>query len=84
MIVWLECGRSRDGAVADIMRRTHAAYHYAVRYIKQNNSGIVKQRFANTIYSRIEAGISGVKCRKYEAEKVIYKELLTVTHRIHS
>jgi len=40
-------GRPRDGAIADIMRRTRAAYHYAVRYIKQNNSDIVKQRFAS-------------------------------------
>jgi len=41
--------RPRDGAVADIMRRTRAAYHYAVRYIKENNSDIVKQRFASAI-----------------------------------
>jgi len=39
--IWLECGRPRDGAVADIMRRTCAAYHYAVHFVKQNNSDIV-------------------------------------------
>jgi len=47
--IWLECSQTRDGAVADNMRRTRAAYHYPVRYIKQNNSDIVKQRFANAI-----------------------------------
>ena len=47
--IWLECGRPRDGLIADIMRRTRAAYHYAVRYIKKNNSDIVRQRFANAI-----------------------------------
>ena len=47
--VWLECGRPRDDFIADIMRRTRAAYHYAVRYIKKNNSDIVKQRFASAI-----------------------------------
>jgi Reverse transcriptase (RNA-dependent DNA polymerase) len=31
------------------MRRTRAAYHYAVRYIKKNNSDIVRQRFASAI-----------------------------------
>jgi len=31
------------------MRRTRAAYHYAVRCIKQINSAIVKKRFANAI-----------------------------------
>jgi len=48
--IWLECGRPRDGAVADIMRRTRAAYHYAVSYIKHNNSDFVKQRFASAIF----------------------------------
>jgi len=47
--IWLECGRPRDGTVADNMRRTRAAYYYAVRYIKQNNSDIVKQWFASAI-----------------------------------
>jgi len=32
----------------------------------------------------IESVISGVKWRKYEAEKVIYKELFTVTHTMIS
>jgi len=58
--IWLKCGRPRDGAAADIMRRTRAAYHYAVRYFKQNNSDIVKQPFT-MLYSKIEAEISGVK-----------------------
>ena len=29
--MWVNCGRPRDGVVAGIMRRTRAAYHYAVR-----------------------------------------------------
>jgi len=32
-----------------ILARTRAPYHYAVRYFKQNNSDIVKQRFASAI-----------------------------------
>jgi len=61
------------------MHRTRAAY--AVHYIKQNNSDIGKSVLL-VLSSRIEAWISGVKLRKYEAEKVTYKELLTVTHRM--
>jgi hypothetical protein len=47
--IWLECGRPRDGIVADIMRRTRAAYHYAVRNVKKSSSDIIKQRFASAI-----------------------------------
>jgi len=42
-------GSNAADLVADIMHWTRAAYHYAVRYIKQNNSDIVKQRFASAI-----------------------------------
>ena len=28
--MWLECGRPKTGVVADVMRRTRAAYHYAL------------------------------------------------------
>jgi len=38
--------RQRDGLVANIMRRTRAAHHLAVRSVKQNNSDIVRQRLA--------------------------------------
>ena len=47
--IWLECGHPRDGIVADIMRRTRAAYHYAVRNVKKSSSDIIKQRFASAI-----------------------------------
>lgn len=47
--IWLECGRPRHGVITDIMRRTRAAYHYAIRFIKRNNSDIIKQRFASAI-----------------------------------
>ena len=47
--IWVGCGRPRDGIVADIMRRTRASYHYAVRYVKKNNQDIIKDRFASAI-----------------------------------
>ena len=45
--IWCECGRPHIGVVADIMRRTRAAYHYAIRHVKKNESDIVKQRIAD-------------------------------------
>jgi len=47
--IWVSCGRPRDGLVANIMRRTRASYHYAVRYIKRNSQEIIKDRFASAI-----------------------------------
>ena len=47
--IWIECGRPKTGAVADIMRRTRASYHYAVRRVKKNEQEIVRQRFAEAV-----------------------------------
>jgi hypothetical protein len=47
--IWVECGRPKTGNVADIMRRTRAQYHYAVRSVKRDENNIVKQRFAETV-----------------------------------
>jgi len=34
--MWVECARPRTGVVADCMRRTRSAYHYAIRYFRRN------------------------------------------------
>ena len=36
--IWIDCGRPRNGVVADCMRRTRAKYHYAVREVKKRKS----------------------------------------------
>ena len=41
--IWINNGSPRQGYVADIMRRTRAKYHYAIRRIK-NNSQLLKKR----------------------------------------
>ena len=46
---WLECDRPKTGVVADIMRRTRAAYHDAIRRIKQNADAIINERFAEAV-----------------------------------
>ena len=49
--IWLDCGRPRCGVVADTMRRTRAAYHYSIRFVRKNEAAIVKQRFAESVLS---------------------------------
>jgi hypothetical protein len=47
--LWLECGRPKTGAVADCMRRTRAAYHYAIRKVKRDEDILVNERIADSI-----------------------------------
>ena len=49
--MWSDCGRPRSGLVADIMRRTRACYHQAVRRVKRDSNFIVRQRFADAMLS---------------------------------
>jgi len=41
--LWSDCGRPHQGLVADIMRKTRARYHLAVRYVKKNKDDIVNK-----------------------------------------
>lgn len=47
--IWMDCGKPRTGHVADCMRRTRAAYHYAVRSVKRNEDAITRTRFADAL-----------------------------------
>jgi hypothetical protein len=47
--LWLECDRPRTGAVADCMRRTRAAYHYAIRNVKRDKDKIINDRLADSL-----------------------------------
>jgi len=40
--IWFHAGRPRTGVLADIMCRTRAAYHYAIRRIKKERDNIMK------------------------------------------
>lgn len=46
---WVDCSRPRFGYVADIMRSTRAAYHWAVQHIKRNQNDITGEKFANAL-----------------------------------
>jgi hypothetical protein len=47
--IWVDCGRPRTGIVADIMRKTRLAYHYAIRRVKRMENDIISDRFANAM-----------------------------------
>ena len=47
--LWNDCGRPRSGVVADCMRRTRLAYHYAIRHVRKQEANMVKEQFAKSI-----------------------------------
>lgn len=47
--LWIDCGRPKTGAVADSMRRTRAAYHYAIRRVRLNEENIIRGRLGNAL-----------------------------------
>jgi hypothetical protein len=47
--MWLDCGRPRTGTVADVMRRTRASYHYAIRKVKRNEEHIISEKVADAL-----------------------------------
>ena len=47
--LWMECGRPRNETVSDIMRRTRAKYHCAIRSVKRNKDDIIRVRFAEAL-----------------------------------
>jgi len=44
--LWQDCGKPHSGIVADIMRRSRARYHAAVRQIRRQQADIVNDRIA--------------------------------------
>jgi len=49
--MWIDCGRPppRDSAVADVMRRTRAEYHYVIRQTRQEENTIIRDRVAASL-----------------------------------
>ena len=47
--LWHDCGRPSNGTVADSMRRTRAAYHYAIRQVRRSEDSIVRDRLAQAV-----------------------------------
>jgi len=47
--IWIECSWPRSGIVADIMTKTPASYHYAIRRVRRNANDIINERFADAL-----------------------------------
>jgi hypothetical protein len=73
--LWLECGRPRTGVVADCMRRTSAAYHYAIRAVKRDQDKIINERIAVSILQNSSrdfwAEIKRIRSNKSGASRIV-------------
>ena len=47
--VLVDCDRLKTGAVAGVMRRTRASYHYDIRCVRRNERNIINERFTNAM-----------------------------------
>jgi hypothetical protein len=63
--LWLDYDCPKTGAIADSMRRTRAAYHYAIRRVKKYENCIVRERIADTFLQNDERNFwSEIKCTR--------------------
>ena len=46
--IWMECGKPHTGPIADVMRKTRSAYHYAIRKAKRAVNNKINQRIADS------------------------------------
>ena len=47
--MWVQCDRPHNGEIANVMRRTRAMYHYAVKNVIKEQNRIKSNRMANAI-----------------------------------
>ncbi len=47
--IWQQCGKPRDGVVAQIMRRAYHKYHYTLSSIKKNDTMLKTSRMAEAL-----------------------------------
>ena len=47
--LWIECGRPKEGAMANVMRSTRAKYHKAVKDLQKNEEQLRRDRMAEAI-----------------------------------
>ena len=47
--VWVDCHRPMTDAVADVMKRTRALYHYAITRFRRSERNIINERFADAM-----------------------------------
>ncbi len=59
--IWQQCGKPRDGVVAQIMRMAHQKHHCTLRSIKKNDTMLRKSRMAEALVTVVISKIFGRK-----------------------
>ena len=72
--VWVDCGRPKTGAVSDIMRRTRAAYHKSIRYVKKHEKDITNDRFASALLQNRNRDFLS-EAKRIRRNKACFKQL---------
>ena len=57
--VWKDSGSPREGYIAQIMRKTRAQYHAAVKWVKRNQTAIRNEKLAMYLNSRDSSNLWG-------------------------
>jgi hypothetical protein len=74
--LWVDCGRPRNGVVADCMRRIRANYHYAVRQVKRDEELIVRDRIATALIEdpsrNFWAEVKKIRRNQVCSSKIVY------------
>ena len=72
---WIDCGRPHHGAVADVMRKTRAWYHVAIRKTRQHEANIVNERFAVALSDSRNRDfwqeVKRIRCRQSNISRVV-------------
>ena len=71
----VECGSSRNETVHDIMRRTRANYHHAIRSVKRSKDQIIRVRFVEALlrdnYRDFCGEVKKLRCNKLLCSNVV-------------
>jgi hypothetical protein len=69
--MWIDCDRPNPGAVADSMRHTQAAYHYAIRQIRKDEKPIIREQVTPALLNDGGCNFeSEIKCIRSKNENV--------------
>ena len=74
--IWSDCGKPRTGTVADIMQKTRANYHHAIKLINKQKDDIIADKMAKGLLQ--ERNVNFWKeFRKKKCNKIKLKILIT-------
>jgi len=73
--MWVDCGRPRNGIVAEVMRKTRAQYHAAIRKARREEDNIVNDWFAAVLAANRNRDfwreVKRIRCRRSNVSSVV-------------